>query len=479
MKDKIKKNPTGGAKLPRLHGHAVLTLNDAQTGREIKRIEKDNMITNAVGNIFAENLLGSINYTDLTPVRNMFGGIMLFYDALTEQADTTQVPNPLTNPLIAYAGQTAHATANPMRGNPNNASGGSGPTLDGKGYKFVWDWANNQGNGTISAAALTYKDFGDICLTPNPKVSGEYLTLKTCNKSVVLASGTRSERGDFADYLHGLICVTDNGATGFTYDFNSKVLTKVELYYKGQGVNNAISGAKAVSDYTTTVTPTQYGGITWDRDTGLFYIIDFPTTSQCAITEIDFENETETTKTFSGTFNRITPPTGVLDAAFINKFAKSGNYFFVYTGSGMARLDWSNPSDVEPVDFTNFDGVFSPSVVDFGQVSLGESVVMGAGFVVYGLNAYAIDTQTLDTTQVGGTDISFAGSYILRHALTDDPEVNVSWVWVLGNNTSRNYTFYAGLVYIPYLATVQNLEDVVTKDSTMTMKVVYTITLDE
>ena len=51
MKDKTTKQPLNGVRLPKVHGHTVLTLTDAKTGREVKRIEKDNLVTNAVVDI--------------------------------------------------------------------------------------------------------------------------------------------------------------------------------------------------------------------------------------------------------------------------------------------------------------------------------------------------------------------------------------------------------------------------------------------
>lgn len=485
--DKTEKKTLGGVRLPKVHGHTVLTLTDAKTGREVKRIEKDNLVTGAVAQIFAQNYLGAIKYADITPVRDMFGGVLLFYDALTESEDAVLLPDPSVNPVIAYAGQTAHATANTKRGNPNNAAGGSGPTLDGKGYKFVWDWATNQGNGTISAAALTFKDFGDIGPDPNPCVAGKYPFIWNTNKSAITASGDRTARGNFADYPHGLVCVTDDGETGYTFDYTTGKLTKWALNYKAQGVNNTLTGSAVISETTLSGSFTQYGGITWDAATGLFYIVEFPSTSQCVIYEYDPSTDTITSKTFSGegvTFNRVGPTYSELNgAAYINKFAKCGDFFFVYGGTGMYRLDWTQPSDIEEIDFTNWDNntrAFAPDVDLFGQVATGSSCCVGCGFVICGLKIYTTDKPTEAMWDNLGTNTAFQkGVFVLRHALTDAPNVQVLWPWFMGYRSDTSIDFYAALQWSPYLATVQNLEDVVIKDSTMTMKVAYTITIDD
>ena len=488
LKDNIKRSSARGCTLPKLHGHTVLTLTDAKTGREVKRIEKDNLVTDAVAKIFAQNYLGAIKYADITPVRNMFGGVMLFYDALTESASSVLLPDPSSNPVIAYAGQTAHATANTKRGNPNNATGGSGPTADGKGYKFVWDWATNQGNGTISAAALTFKDFGDIGPDPNPLVTGKFPFIWNTNEVAYLASGDRASRGAWASYCHGLICVTDNGQTGYTFDYVTKKLSKVAVNYKAQGVNNTLNSGEILEQKTVPGSFSAYGGVTWDASTGLFYFVEFSTATSCEITEYNFETEAYTTKTFTGqdvTYNRITPTNAnTHQAAYINKFAKCGNYFFVYGSSGMYRLDWSQPSDIEAVDFSGWDttnaGSFTPDVNRFGQVATGPSCVVGCGFAIYGLKAYAVEKPTDNMIDALGSNNMFQkGAYAVRHALTDDPNVQVLWPWFYGYQDNTELNVYAGLQWSPYLATVQNLEDVVTKDSTMTMKVVYTITVED
>lgn len=489
LKDKTKKETLGGVRLPKVHGHTVLTLTDAKTGREVKRIEKDNLVTNAVARIFLQNYLGAIKYGDITPVRNMFGGVFLFYDTLTESENTVSLPDPASNPVIAYAGQTAHATNNPRRGNPNNVlPGGSEPTADGKGYKFVWDWGTNQGNGTISAAALTFEDFGDIGPTPNPCVQDECPFFVMSSKTLTLWGGNRTARGNFADQVHTPVCITDGGATAWTFDYSTKKLLKYAINYKAQGVNNTLLSGDLLETHVVPVYTSQYGGITWDKDTGLFYLVDFPDTSNCIISEFDPATDTYTQKTFNGTgitFAQVAPPANVLDAAYINKFAKCGDYFFVYGGTGMYRLDWTQPSDIEVIDFTEWDTTeraWANNIVDFGQIATGDGCVIGAGYYISGLKVYTTET-TPDSVKLGllttASSVANLGSYVVRHALTDDPHIQIPWLWAYGATASQAFNANSCIMFSPYLATVQNLEEVVTKDSTMTMKVAYTITIEE
>ena len=100
-----------------LKGKTTIELTNVRTGKR-ERIESENMVTNAVSNILAHNYCGIANFNSLTPLKNMFGGVLLFKDNITENADNYNIPND-TNTCFAWAGDEAHATANPYRGNPN------------------------------------------------------------------------------------------------------------------------------------------------------------------------------------------------------------------------------------------------------------------------------------------------------------------------------------------------------------------------
>lgn len=77
------------------------------------------------------------------------GGILLYQNALEERADTIYAP--LDNPLIGYASDDANNTEDIRRGSRNLTES---KEVDG-GYRFVWDFATSQANGTISAICLS------------------------------------------------------------------------------------------------------------------------------------------------------------------------------------------------------------------------------------------------------------------------------------------------------------------------------------
>ena len=75
MKDKIQSKLTEMMKIPELHGHTEIILKNVETGEE-EIHEKDNLVTNAVANIFASNLYGIMDYASMTPMRN-FGSFII------------------------------------------------------------------------------------------------------------------------------------------------------------------------------------------------------------------------------------------------------------------------------------------------------------------------------------------------------------------------------------------------------------------
>ena len=144
-----------------LHGRAEIALTDVNTGKT-EIIRHDNIVTNAVRNVFRDNYLGMIDITKITPLRDMYSGVLCFGQTNTANVDNIRVPSEVSNPLIAHAGNVAHATANPLRGIPNGVESGE---ITG-GYKFVWDFLTSQGNGTISSLSLTSGLFGNCGTKP-------------------------------------------------------------------------------------------------------------------------------------------------------------------------------------------------------------------------------------------------------------------------------------------------------------------------
>lgn len=159
-----------------LKGTTRIELTNVKTG-EKEVIEKDNLVTNAVNDILTLNpygarfrdyqtyfhpnnetnsTLGSAKYfrqqfLPLCP--NLFGGILLYENALEE--DATKYFADMDNLLVGYSSNVVNQGEDTKRGSMNQTE--SGPLDDGTGYRFVFDFATSQGNGTIASLGLTSK----------------------------------------------------------------------------------------------------------------------------------------------------------------------------------------------------------------------------------------------------------------------------------------------------------------------------------
>lgn len=138
---------------------SVIELTDVHTGKK-EHYEDTNLVTEATMDVLNCNIKGML-YNNTTfngsngddwmlPLKkNIMGGILLYQNALEERADNIYAP--LNNPLIGYASDDANNTEDIRRGSRNLTES---KEVDG-GYRFVWDFATSQANGTISAICLS------------------------------------------------------------------------------------------------------------------------------------------------------------------------------------------------------------------------------------------------------------------------------------------------------------------------------------
>lgn len=213
IKDTYKLNGFNQVKLPKLKGHVKLTLHNCKNGKN-EVYEGDNIITNAVRDIFANNYLGAIDYSKTMPLwSNWFGGILCYQNAFDEDPQTDK-PYPDdyfpqgddVNPLTAHAGATVPQdfADDLKRGMPNTA----GRVFADGVVKQAWEWGSTQGNGVISALALTHKDTGDCGLGASSNAFAGYSPFALIQGSQLVSSnaGLNNKDNLFTRYdeNHGL-----------------------------------------------------------------------------------------------------------------------------------------------------------------------------------------------------------------------------------------------------------------------------------
>lgn len=213
-----------------IKGSATIELTNADGSKEIYK--HDNMITNAVQDLCMSQrgematILKIVNNGD-SYAQALFGGLLLFDETLDTDANNYFLP---TVKCTGYASQDAYAGLDTCRGSFNASEGGVQP--DGS-YKFVWDFATSQANGTIKSLALCPNMMGQIGLTSS-KVSGE-------SKDFYMK---RTEVAPFNSSGY----MIDSSVDGFPADGIYVIAVKDDIAYAVSGDNIGYRGSSASAD---------------------------------------------------------------------------------------------------------------------------------------------------------------------------------------------------------------------------------------
>lgn len=147
-----------------IHGHTKIELTSQTTG-EVETIEKDNIVTNAVSQIFnafngmallreanANGEYGSTSDKSWELPESLYGGILLYDTALGSDPDTLFAP-PEANLVGSGVPKVLNNGKGLQRGSFNATE--SKTDLENGVVTFVYDFATSQANGTIASVCLT------------------------------------------------------------------------------------------------------------------------------------------------------------------------------------------------------------------------------------------------------------------------------------------------------------------------------------
>ncbi len=142
-----------------MKGHTKIELTDVNTG-EVKVIEHDNMVTSAIekellqsNGILPPAIIADVysSYIPFDYIHNLFGGLFLFSNALSTDKEDYLVP--FDNDMTGYSYYDITNTGkNTQLGSYSSKE--SGFQEDGS-FKWVYNFDTTQANGQISAVALT------------------------------------------------------------------------------------------------------------------------------------------------------------------------------------------------------------------------------------------------------------------------------------------------------------------------------------
>lgn len=159
---------------PKLQGSYKIMLTDI-VSNETQVIEGNNLITNALKDIYSENPCGSVSYNLYQPLATwMFGGILCFSKNLDLSANTYSIPMQDINSITAHAGQDLPISDDdPSRGNPLTSEF----VYTKDSVTQVWEWDDRHGNGVISAIALCHTTLGNVGINCQSAALGSFSPL--------------------------------------------------------------------------------------------------------------------------------------------------------------------------------------------------------------------------------------------------------------------------------------------------------------
>lgn len=485
-----------------LKGTATIELVNADGSKEI--IKHDNMITNAVNDLcFSQRgematILKMVNQDD-SYAQAMFGGLLIFGDTLNNDPDDYEIPS--TN-IIGYASQNAYAGLDVARGSFNESEGGV--QADGS-YKFVWDFATSQANGTIKSLALCPNVMGQI------GASDSIVNSETSDFNFVKAPdlpfnsvGNMLKNGgstaDIDNWNYNIVAIVDDIAYSVDYynlyrDSNNKaghILGNggILKLYKFKLGTNQISLADKVArarylecidiqlpSSFTSVLNTSYSmsqvSCKFDYTNKKLFVFPIATKSDITVNgtmpylEIDFTNNMKITSyTFTNTTAGILPKTysaigcaGSNDEAY--RFLVANDYIIICTDK-LYIVKRNDNTQIKPAKYKGGDFVistFSPYFFNNKYIVF-KSKISDNGST----SSYYIFILDLNTGIVKKTN----AKNIYSKANVD---IGKKVIWI----QTGTYLTYRVTINPFILTTKNNLESPVEKTASQTMKITYTL----
>lgn len=485
-------------------GTSFIELTDVHTG-EKQVYEDNNLVTMAVpkaltfhfGNTeMAYTMLSTYTSNLLPVVPKAVGGILCFENPLVEDAAVLYAEP--SNKVVGCSGNSSHSTASAIRGSMNAAE--SGPLDDGTGYRFVFDFATSQGNGTISALALTSANggisaFGD---TINPltwnlssATGGDSLDVTSNNFSnykrlVAVLSymvSIRPEKGDAV----ALIPLATGDIEIVSVAFPT---AKVDLsggYWKepkSYRTLATITPSKAFFNGNDTGTQTSYFyGTFLDGGDGYWWGFSNRGSSSPTTTNIywlKINQETFEVEEGKWTLNNLSLAdytsiaySDTLDARYwydyryvLKNFCHSiigGGYLYLirYDRTQVYKINLSQPTDITAIDISTVAEMVN------GYSRYPRQYMMYVHGRVYLPTGWIDSDNTFNEATISWPDVGFMPAVYKK-----DQVYAFSFSRQGSSSTTQTYRIRPHLI-TPYLATINNLSKPVQKTADKTMKITY------
>ena len=492
-KDKTELHGFDHVRMPELHGHVKLTLRNVHNGKT-EVIEGDNIVTDAVKDIMKANYLGGIDYAKMFPLwQKWFGGVLCFNSAFSiPQGETDPDPSDYypssSNTLIAHAGQTAIDVEHDddlKRGNPLTSS----YVKTDNSMKLVFEWGTTHGNGTIRALALTHSDTGSYGLGSDTYgFKNNFEPFAVLNQSTDFWNSLTVEYGDPKSVQ---VMYDDTHALAFyKKDTNTITVYIRKLAYLKSGLHQTLeTSTELQSSFDVTIPFNLYANPCFYFDyTNKYLYIFHNLTSASAYDDqnikycvIDCENEVLLDlgsgvyyKTIQSDAHDIAP-LGMGMTEYANILKIGDNFYFPTSSSpvwsGNVNYPYANVTGYKKIDITS---PASQSTISFNEVQSIMQSPMGAGDifinngrVVNGATGYTCKQQF---TPNGPT------YHNLFLSTPDKPITYAQWLKKDDGYTTSIAPSRFLLANKLLLTTKYNLTNAVTKTTSQSMTLEYTLT---
>lgn len=451
----------------KIKGKTIIELHDAKTGRLVKRTEDNNMLTKALyyfydqGGMTNPTAFGQANIRN-SALQYLLGGILCLDTELDEDDEIVRVP--------AGVGMTANGAYNVLNtGNPPELGSWneneSGWQQDGS-YKMVWDYTTSQGNGTIACVSLTswFRGYSGIGNKSNTLKMSQVTSLGAYNS--VTSKGT--DAGAIVGYKTNIMYMLDR-------DFKNKTTISLKKYkfpMTGIDLRNTMS-AELVEEKTLNL-PSNLQNLTSETDVSL---------DECYVK--GDKAYFLVCKHFRYNFN-------VSGVVYVGEFdlttEQITNSWVVDVTSEESVINMTGVSDQYVVAGLRW--------VNFRNQAISGDITDGAGLY---LSASSQDHQSLETIDTDlfefrGRHLAGAGAWGYANGRIDVstglllPENGTGdrlaqWGGFMTDNNLLKITSTDSTGYINrdarYIASINNLEEPVTKTADKTMKVTYVIRFND
>lgn len=466
----------------KLIGTTRIELTDVHTGE--KEVHDDhNMVTNALRDIFQPIGLCSseqIYYKDLAPYYySLLGGLLCFDTALDEDPDKYFPPTSASLVGCAVYNQV-NSSDNPYRGNYNTSE--SEVNLEERYVKFVYDFATNQANGTISSVCLTHQDggytsYGGRDLKLSFSYSAQNLIKKINDNHILIFSGTNNVGANSSNRTKTSNIVTLDQEFLFLINreldcaFYFKIadskhihITRRRTYLRSVSIFDTPATVKSLvedkelPELGIELKTNQYMSYNYDHATKKLYICTSPNnlSSSGNITVTEIKYDTWEIKQYD-----IKNTTGVnIDNSYLYSYAVTNGYLYC--------VGYTSPYDIYKIELSNSANV--TKIENKSQIKVTPSYILN-GRIYYQCQNLACFVLNTETNEIRDMEVEMLPipSSSTTHAIYDvTPVYDTQLI-----NYISVYNSYGWHFICNYLATINNLDVPVTKTAEKTMKITY------